>query len=390
MNAKGGTSSSDRLRRVRGHAQGAQTFLSNISEDSTQVGDIILVPLLVKTKQADSKKHVVPMPCIISRIKRKNKHLQCIDSEPQTLKIDVIPLECKREDKCYIIGKILRAWTSKINLGKTRYIPLNGELRTEGHISVGVSVIDSAFEELLKGMVVETTFTTELHRKILASLPHMEYKQKDKLKNKPQYHKCPFENCEKEFSKTTWKPSTRVDHFGRHLALKHNRTDEEGISGEGCGWCGSRKNKCKTFLTKGKWHFRCLKQLATRNITNAKIKDKVVYASKVNRLLCCKFCEKAVWAQNWNTHVDKYHMDKREEAMKLVPSNVLDSIKRDLKNDQTARKRKAKGESTQQKKKRKIKIEEDPEWTENKKKRKRKRQKPIGGAKKKQKVQPEN
>ncbi len=152
------------------------------------------------------------------------------------------------------------------------------------------------------------------------------------LKPKTTYYKCPFKGCKKEFSDTTWKPNKRVPHFGLHLALKENREDEDGLSGESCGWCGSKANRCTSTLSGGTWKYRCRKSLEGQNKGDKNVKDSVIYKTKYNKLFWCRLCnnKKAVWQQNWSDHVNKHHRDKRADAMAMVPQENTKSIQQTL------------------------------------------------------------
>ena len=66
-----------------------------------------------------------------------------------------------------------------------------------------------------------------------------------------QEHRCPFPDSKFLFKGKRWIPSERVNHFAHHIFLNHVREDEETFVADvrdqpACGWCGSRKGKCKT------------------------------------------------------------------------------------------------------------------------------------------------
>ena len=85
-------------------------------------------------------------------------------------------------------------------------------------------------------------------------------------KEATQEHRCPFPDCKFLFKGKRWIPSERVNHFAHHICLNHVREDEEIFVADvrdqpACGWCGSRKGKCKTVKVLQKYQARCTSSL---------------------------------------------------------------------------------------------------------------------------------
>ena len=81
-----------------------------------------------------------------------------------------------------------------------------------------------------------------------------------------QEHRCPFPDSKFLFKGKRWIPSERVNHFAHHIFLNHVREDEETFVADvrdqpACGWCGSRKGKCKTVKVLQKYQARCTSSL---------------------------------------------------------------------------------------------------------------------------------
>ena len=144
-------------------------------------------------------------------------------------------------------------------------------------------------------------------------------------KEATQEHRCPFPDCKFLFKGKRWIPSERVNHFAHHICLNHVREDEEIFVADvrdqpACGWCGSRKGKCKTVKVLQKYQARCTSSLG-------KVSRKLPFMPKaLNTLDKCPMvgCKEIVWSHNLKKHWIAAH----DQVANEMANQIFDKVEK--------------------------------------------------------------